>query len=225
MSFNSGKEKIKKHKLFSSLNEQYIIYQIAYISLIILLAISLLATAVCLFILPNSDFKLLALFLSALTATITLIYNARRNVTEDALKEAKEYFSKSFLLLENKDDPKYAIVSKVRWASAVALIKVATSMEENIYGEASKQRYNAERNYWRLRFSEIIHMCSDSYYTDKSKSSSEWLSKDDVVIMCKFSRLIDSENYLDPYMSIAQHKKLERNINASGLISFLKKAN
>lgn len=211
-----------KISFYKNLRIEYVIYQLVFTVTTFTLAISLLITAACMIFFPASDLKLLALFLSALTTTLTLIYNARRNATEDALKEARESFSKAFELLEDNNNPQLALASKVRWASAVALLKVATSMKENIHSNSAKYRYEAERNYWRLRFSEIIHFCGDGYYMAGSRESSGWIEKDHVVIICKFSGLIKSNNYLDATLSDSQRKLINSDSIASGLWSFLR---
>lgn len=212
----------RKVPFYKSVKFEYLFYQLVFAFTTFTLAISLLITVVCMIFIPGSDLKLLALFLSALTTTLTLIYNARRNATEDALKEAQKSFSKAFELLEDNKNPQIALASKVRWASAVALLKVATSMKENIYSNSANYRYEAERDYWRLRFSEIIHFSADNYYMAYSRESSKWIARDDVVILCKFSGLIKSNNYLDATLSDSERNLLNSSATASGLWAFLR---
>ncbi|MEK6777851.1 MAG: hypothetical protein AABY87_13370, partial [bacterium] len=92
----------------------------------------------------------------ALVALITLVWNIRRQYSEDFLKESQVFLEKSFDTLNVLDDKGWPKNDRMRWLTSARLLRVVEQMGGKINLKSHKLLYEDIKDYWRSKFYDLI---------------------------------------------------------------------
>lgn len=104
-----------------------------------------------------------ALFATSLTMT-TLLYNARRHLSEDYSKDAKEYLKRAHEILEPKGGSEYPPDDRMVWLTAARFLKISERLASQIIMSSHKKTFIEEKQYWRWKIKEYIKNFPPQYY-------------------------------------------------------------
>lgn len=141
--------------------------------------------------------------LASLVAITTLTYNARRHISEDYSKEAKEYFKRAYETLVPKDGADLPPNDRMSWLTAARFLSIAERMGGEIIMSSHKEAYVEEKHFWRWKFVELIKNFPVDYYSLSPKKFIFWtpgdrepISEYSIYVIHKFIEWED--NYKDP---------------------------
>lgn len=144
----------------------------------------------------------LALFASCLTMT-ALLYNARRHLSEDYSKDAKEYLKRAHEILKPKEGTEQPPDDRMVWLTAARFIKISNRLASQIIMSSHKKTFIEEKQYWRWKIKEYIKDFPPQYYAESpakfiisSPGDKEPLSEDSLHAIHKFIEWDD--DYTDP---------------------------
>jgi hypothetical protein len=134
---------------------------------------------------------------------LTLIYNVRRHISEDYFKDAKEHLKKAYDALSPKDGETKPPNNRLTWLTAARFLKTAEKLSNKIIMASHKDMYREERQYWRMKFLEIVKDFPENYYAESPEKMLIWgvadrrpLSESSLVVVYKFIEW--SDDYIDP---------------------------
>lgn len=140
--------------------------------------------------------------LGFLAAAITLTYNIRRHLSEDYYKEAKSQLEKSYLCLCNNPSQKITN-DRLKWLTTARLLLSAERISNKIIMSSHKYIYKEDKQYWRIRFVEIIEDFPEDFYQGHAdgvvtdfENMHEKISLASIYAIHKFMQWDDS--YIDP---------------------------
>ncbi|WP_143182271.1 hypothetical protein [Serratia fonticola] len=107
------------------------------------------------------------ILLTVAVTLLTLIYNIRRHVSEDYCKEAREYLKKAFEVIKPKDGEDRPRNDRFLWLTCARFLKTSERFGEKIIMASHKDMYLEERQYWRVKFHEVIKDFPSEYYAEK----------------------------------------------------------
>ncbi|KQN56543.1 hypothetical protein ASE99_11060 [Serratia sp. Leaf51] len=149
----------------------------------------------------NSSNKLLAL-VGIGGALMSLIYNIRRHLSEDYYKEAKAMLEKAFLILSPHPD-KIVMNDRMVWITCARMLLAAERIGDEIIIRSHKRIYEEDKQFWRVKFFEVIKDFPAEYYNPTPQSESEFSTSNllkiympSVFAIHNFMRWDD--NYIDP---------------------------
>lgn len=145
--------------------------------------------------------------LLAVTATmLTLVYNIRRHLSEDYCKEAKEHLKRAFEIIKPKDGEDTPKNDRFLWLTCARLLKTSERFGEKITMASHKDMYLEERQYWRVKFHEVIKDFPSEYFAEKPEHLNGHLSsvrsplaETSIYVIYNFTDW--HENYVDPLES------------------------
>lgn len=192
---------------------------IFYISIMVLLGLFLTFLGSVLFSGTQSATSYIALLAASLTMT-TLIYNARRHLSEDYIKDAKEYLKRANEILEPKDGNEFPPKDRVVWLTAARFLKISERLASKIIMSSHKATFIEEKQYWSWKMKEYIKNFPSEYYPEdfwKARHfvpmKGSYFTEFSVYVIHKFIEW-DSD-YIDPLdktcFSEEDIKKLRRN--------------
>lgn len=106
------------------------------------------------------------ILLTVSVTLLTLIYNIRRHVSEDYYKEAKEHLKKAFETLAPKSNEGRPKNDRFLWLTCARFLRTSERFSKRIIMSSHKDMYIEERQYWRVKFMEIIKDFPSNYYAE-----------------------------------------------------------
>ncbi|WP_447908119.1 hypothetical protein [Serratia fonticola] len=156
------------------------------------------------------------LFLGFAGVLLTFTYNLRRHVSEDYFKEAKEQIAKAYdiIFCENPVD---LTKDRLKWLTTARMLRTSERLSKKIMMESHKELYSEEKQYYRIKFSELIGDFPDGFFDDSleyfkdpfnSKKSS--IVDDSLIVVSRF--MAWDKNYEDPldHFSVAELSAAEK---------------
>ncbi|CAI0698080.1 Uncharacterised protein [Serratia quinivorans] len=150
----------------------------------------------------NEALKNYFLFLGFGGVLLSFTYNLRRHVSEDYFKEAKEQLGKSFDIIDCVDHAELT-KDRLKWLTTARMLKTSERLSKKIMMTSHKELYIEEKQYYRIKFKELIGDFPDGffddsldYFRDPINSDKSSLSDDSIFTVMSF--VIWDERYKDP---------------------------
>lgn len=173
-----------------------------YFSIFIALVLSVFFIHSIFFNGAKSATSYIALLASSITMT-TLIYNARRHLSEDYSKDAKEYLKRAYEIMEPKEGSEYPPDDRMVWLTAARFLKISERLGLQIIMSSHKKTFIEEKQFWRWKMVGIIKNFPSGYYSQSpekfiiyGREDKEPLSEYSLYVIHKFIEW-DSA-YVDP---------------------------
>lgn len=171
------------------------------------------------------------LFLGFGGVLLSFTYNLRRHVSEDYFKEAKEQLGKSFDII-NCDNHAELTKDRLKWLTVARMLKTSERLSKKIMMTSHKELYIEEKQYYRIKFKELINGFPDGffndsleYFRDPLNSDKSALSDDSIFTVMSFVNW--DEGYKDPLGDVfdsavsAEEKKKVRRYAPDNLRAYL----
>lgn len=207
---------------------------IFYISIMVLLGLFFTFLGSVLFSETKSATSYIALMTASLTMTM-LIYNVRRHLSEDYIKDAKEYLKRASEMLQPKDGKESPPKDRMVWLTAARFLKISERLASKIIMSSHKATFIEEKHYWKWKMKEYIQNLPPEYYPEEYWKARHFvpamgsvLSESSVYVIHKFIEW-DSD-YIDPlnksFFSEEDIHKLRRDgyVNLAIILSEVQKS-
>jgi hypothetical protein len=150
----------------------------------------------------NEALKNYFLFLGFGGVLLSFTYNLRRHVSEDYFKEAKEQLGKALDIIYCENHAELT-KDRLKWLTVARMLKTSERLSKKIMMTSHKELYAEEKQYYRIKFKELIGgfpdgFFSDSleYFRDPVNSDKSSLSDDSIFTVMSFVNW--DEGYKDP---------------------------
>jgi len=101
-------------------------------------------------------------------AALGFVYNLRRHLSEDYYKEAKEQLSKAYENLNHFVDGQLDN-DRLRWLTTARMLSISNMLSKKIMMSSHKIMYREEKQFWRMKFVDLVIDFPSSFYADSPK--------------------------------------------------------
>ena len=117
----------------------------------------------------DNNFSAYIAIIASTIAVTTLTYNARRHISEDYTKDAKEYFKRAYEILTPETQDALPPDTRMAWLTAARNLKIAERLGNQIIMSSHKEIFIEERQFWRIKFGGIIKNFPSEYYAESAE--------------------------------------------------------
>ncbi|WP_413498858.1 hypothetical protein [Buttiauxella gaviniae] len=145
-----------------------------YLSITVLMCMSIFFFYVIAIGGENNHYVSYLALLASGSAITTLIYNARRHVSEDYFKEAKSYLERAYEVLNTSDDKALPDNDRMTWLTAARFLKTSERLSSKIIMSSHRESFKEESEYWKVKFRAIIKDFEQDYYAVSIDKTRLW---------------------------------------------------
>ncbi|QZY38375.1 hypothetical protein HU826_07700 [Enterobacter cancerogenus] len=117
----------------------------------------------------GNNFSAYIAIIASIIALTTLTYNARRHISEDYTKDAKEYLKRAYEILAPENPGAPPPNTRMAWLTAARNLKIAERLGNQIIMSSHKEIFIEERQFWRIKLGGIIKNFPTEYYAESAK--------------------------------------------------------
>ncbi|MHA0962600.1 hypothetical protein [Enterobacter cancerogenus] len=168
MSFNDKSNNVVK--VFFNYLRPYSFVNVFFYFLLVLLSVFIF----CFLMLAlrsgvDNNFSAYIAIIASTIAVTTLTYNARRHISEDYTKDAKEYFKRAYEILTPKTPDSLPPDTRMAWLTAARNLKIAERLGNQIIMSSHKEIFVEERQFWRIKLGGLIKNFPSEYYAESAE--------------------------------------------------------
>lgn len=145
---------------FSFVNVVFHVFLVVLVILIVFFVSSVLVSE------ENKNIAAYVAIVASTLALTTLTYNARRHISEDYSKDAKEYLKRAYEILAPSTPDAFPPDTRMAWLTAARNIKIAERLGSQVIMSSHKESFVEEKQFWRLKLGEIIKNFPPKYYAE-----------------------------------------------------------
>lgn len=173
------------------------------------------------------------LFLGFGGVLLSFTYNIRRHTSEDYFKEAKEQLAKAYDIIHT-ENPSEITRDRLKWLTTARILNSSHILSSRIMMKSHKDLYSEEKQYWRIKFRELIGDFPHDFFDDTYEhflgsgyADATPISDSSMIVLYRFMRWDDSYKdplLLDKYIKLSEMEMRDMSVlGPSNLYEYLTK--